>query len=332
MRFTPFASVAAIALFVGVGAPMTRDPHPPLPAYPNTLGNSTSAPYAARYAANRAQLAALARPGAWVTAGGRAADRPGASRRGGTRVSPALAAAFRAWVAQRRQVLAFDPRGDGRMVEVLGDLAHARNVVVYVPGNAKRLDNFDAGTTAAPKTAPGPVARALAARARAVRPSGHTAIIAWLGYDPPENIDLVAARSARARAGARALTRLIRVLPRGARVSLVCHSYGTVVCGRTAARVRVANVVALASPGMDVRSAASVRARVWAGRAADDPIRFTPHVRLAGLGHGPDPMSAPFGAHVIDTTATHGHENYFTPGTRSLEAIGRIVAGTPPTR
>ena len=323
MKYAPFAGVAAIVLFAGVAAPLAGDPHPPVSAYPDTLGNSASASYAARYAANRAQLAALGRPGAAVTPDGVAGSGPAAKP-----VSPALAAVFRTWAAQRRQVLAFDPRGDGRVVQVLGDLARARNVAVYVPGNAKRLGNFDAGSTAEPRTAPGPVAHALAARAHAVRPSERTAVIAWLGYDPPENIDLVAAESARARAGARALTRLLRVLPHGARVSLVCHSYGTVVCGRTAARVRVANVVALASPGMDVRSAAAVKARVWAGRAADDPIRFTPHVRLAGLGHGRDPMSGRFGAHRIDTSGAHGHEDYFTPGGTSLNEIAHIITGT----
>lgn len=306
MKFTHFAGIAVIALVAGVSAPMFQDPHRPVGAYPDTLGNSDSAAYATRYAANRAELARL-------------------SRGGGPR-----AALFARWVAQRRQVLAFDPRGEGRLVEVVGDLARADRVVVYVPGNAKRLGNFDAGTTARPRTAPGPVARALLAEARTVRPSARTAVIAWLGYDPPENIDLVSAKSTRATAGAHTLTRLLRVLPRQAQVSLVCHSYGTVVCGRLAEHVHVANVVALASPGMDAPSAHTLKTRVWAGRAQDDLIRFTPHVRLAGLGHGPDPMSPKFGAHHINTTGDHGHEDYFTPGTASLHQIAEIITNTPP--
>lgn len=301
MSFPRYASIAAIALLAVVSAPMLRDPHRPVDAYPDTVGNSDAASYATRYAANRAELTHL-------------------SRAGGPR-----AGLYARWAAQRRQILAFDPRGDGRVVEVLGDLGHADRVVVYVPGNAKRLDNVDAGTAARPRTAPGPVARDLLAAARRARPSARTAVIAWLGYDGPENIDLVAAKSVRAQAGARSLSRLLRALPRRVRVSLVCHSYGTVVCGRVAARTRVANVVALASPGLDVRSARALKARVWAGRAADDPIRFTPHVRLSGLGHGPDPMSPSFGARHIDTTGAHGHEDYFTPGGRSLQQIVEIV-------
>jgi len=301
MNRTRFSGLAVIALLAGMASPMLSDPHRPVGAYPDTVGNSDAVTYATRYAANRDWLARLARAG-------------------GPR-----ARLFTRWVAQRRQILAFDPRGDGRVVEVLGDLAHAGRVVVYVPGNAKRLDNFDAGTTARPRTAPGAVARAL----RTASGPG-TAVIAWLGYDTPENIDLVAAKSTRAAAGAWSLTRLLRVLPPRARVSLVCHSYGTVVCGRAASHVRVANVVALASPGMDVPSARALKATVWAGRAADDLIRLTPHVRFAGLGHGPDPMSPSFGAHPIDTTGSHGHEAYFNAGSHSLQQITTAITAPAP--
>ncbi|HEY3684329.1 MAG TPA: alpha/beta hydrolase [Streptosporangiaceae bacterium] len=328
MNLTRLASVSAIALIAGVSAPTLGDPHRAVDAYPNTLGNSAAASYATRYAANRAELARLG--GSPVRAGtqaqvGRMWDGAGSKARTGRE----RAALFARWAAQRRRVLAFDPRGDGRMVQVYGDLAHADRVVVYVPGNAKTVDNFDAATAAEPKTAPGPVSADLYAEARSVRPSARTAVIAWLGYDPPENIDMVSVESARAMAGARSLTRLLRVLPHRARVSLVCHSYGTVVCGRAASRVPVANVVALASPGMDVPSARAVKGRVWAGRAADDLIRLTPHVRLGGLGHGADPMSPAFGARLIDTAGDHGHEGYFTPGSGSLREIAEIATGAP---
>ena len=301
MNRNRFAGLAAIALVAGAVSPVLSDTHRPVDAYPATLGNSDAAAYPTRYAANRAELTRLSRAG-----------------------GPRAAAYAR---AARRQVLAFDPRGDGRLVEVFGDLARAGRVVVYVPGNAKRLDNFDAATSAEPRTAPGPVARALAAEARKARPSARTAVIAWLGYDAPENIDAVAAESVRAKAGARSLTRLLRILPHRARVSLVCHSYGSVVCGRVAAHHRVADLVALASPGMDVRSARSLKATVWAGRASDDLIRFAPHVRVAGLGHGADPMAPSFGARRVDTTGAHGHEGYFVPGGRSLRQIAGVVTG-----
>lgn len=298
-----FALLAVLTLLLCVFTPNIGDPHRPLFRYPDTVGNQASAAYTTRYANNRAELRRLAQ------AGGPRAEL------------------FGRWASDGRRILALDPRGDGRVVEVLGNLRTARNVAVLVPGNAKTLDNYDAGTAAAPRDGLRAQGAALLAQARASRLSSKTAVVIWLGYDDPENIDLVAARSDRARTGARSLRRLLGVLPGHARVSLVCHSYGTVVCGRATERTRVANLVALASPGMDADSARSLRTRVWAGRTADDPIRSVPHLRFAGLGHGTDPTADDFGARTIDTTGAHGHEDYFTPGGASLRAITAVVTG-----
>jgi hypothetical protein len=68
-------------------------------------------------------------------------------------------------------------------------------------------------------------------------------------------------------------------------------------------------------------------ARVWAARTADDPIRFTPYVRLAGLGHGTDPTAARFGARVFHTEPATGHDGYLAAGTGSLTNVARIVLG-----
>ena len=40
------------------------------------------------------------------------------------------------------QLLAFDPRGDGRIEEVFGDLDRARHLAVYVPGTGTSLDRY----------------------------------------------------------------------------------------------------------------------------------------------------------------------------------------------
>ncbi len=40
------------------------------------------------------------------------------------------------------QLLAFDPRGDGRIEEVFGDLTRARHLAVYVPGTGTSLDRY----------------------------------------------------------------------------------------------------------------------------------------------------------------------------------------------
>ena len=164
---------------------------------------------------------------------------------------------------------------------------------------------------------------------RAHDPGGPRPAGRLLGYDPPEGIDREAFRSERAAAGVPALSRFLAGLPPGVQVSLLCHSYGAVVCGRAAPAARAGDLVLLAAPGVDAPSAAALRtsARVWAARTADDPIRFVPHVRVGGFGHGADPTAPGFGARLLDTGGARGHDGYYAPGTESLTNLARIVLG-----
>jgi hypothetical protein len=261
---------------------------------PGVVGNLDGVPYRLRYAANeraaRADAAARGAPG---------------------------------------RLLAYDPRGDGRIVEVFGDLAAARRVVVIIPGSGWTIHKILAAPGATPAN-PVAGARALLAELRRQAPSVPVAVVAWLGYDAPEHIDREAARSERAIAGAAALARFVAGLPGHGAVTLVGHSYGTVVAGRAAASIgRVTDVVALASPGMDAGSAADLhsRARVWAARVPGDTIAVTPHVRLWRYGHGANPMAAGFGARVFRTGSAHGHGGYYAQGSESLANIARIALG-----
>src|SRR5947209_14722793 len=104
-----------------------------------------------------------------------------------------------------RQFLEYDPRGDGRVVEAVGDLAHAGRVAILVPGVDNRLDNFDRGHGSRQRRAPAWQARQLYDQMRATQPGSPAAVIAWLGYDPPEGIGRDALREDRAAAGAVAL-------------------------------------------------------------------------------------------------------------------------------
>ena len=228
------------------------------------------------------------------------------------------------------RLLAYDPRGDGRVVEVFGDLATARNVAVMVPGSGWTLRNVMGGRA---RHGADPVAGAIALsdQLRRLDPGAAVAVVMWLGYDTPEGVDRQAARSERAIAGAAALARFVAALPRPAHVSLLCHSYGAVVCGRAAAAPGIDELVALAAPGMDVPSAAALRtpARVWAARVADDPMRFVPYTRVGPFGHGADPTSPSFGARVLRTGTAHGHGGYYVPGTELLANLARIVLDRP---
>lgn len=224
-------------------------------------------------------------------------------------------------------LLAYDPRGDGRAIEVFGSLSTARHIAILVPGTGWDLDKLLEGSRNAD---PVQGAQALRAQMAALDPSARTAVVVWLGYDAPEHIDRQTFRSERAITGARALVSFVHTLPRQAQLTLIGHSYGTVVLGRAAPSLpEVSDLVALASPGMDADSVADLGtgARVWAARASGDPIWLTPDVRVAGYGHRADPVSPEFGATVFRTGAIHGHNEYYRPGSESVLNLARIILG-----
>jgi pimeloyl-ACP methyl ester carboxylesterase len=240
---------------------------------------------------------------------------------------------YAGWVAAGRRFVLFDPAGDGRTAEVVGDLSTADRVVILVPGVGTRLADFDRGLGGVARRAPAVQARAVAAAARSVDPGARVAVVAWLGYDPPDGLGLAAVRAESAADGARELLRFVDAVAAArptATIAVVGHSYGAVVVGLAAPRLdpRVTDMVAIGAPGMGVGDAGDLRtdARVWAAEAATDWIRRVPGVRLFGLGHGRHPADPAFGARPLPTDGVAGHDGYLVPGAASLTAIARIAA------
>jgi hypothetical protein len=233
-----------------------------------------------------------------------------------------------------RQFLVLDPRGDGRAVEVIGDLAAAERIAVLVPGVSTRLRDFDRGLGGVARRAPAVQARTVYAQLRAADPRARVAVVAWLGYDPPEGLSLEAGRDLRARSGAAELIAFVRTLPDRAAVTLIGHSYGALVVGLAAAHLpRVADLVALGAPGMGAPTAAALGgARVWSALAADDWIRRVPQLRIGHLGHGRRPSAAAFGALPLPTDGVSGHDGYLCPGSATLDAVTAIVLGRTSAR
>ena len=300
-RVTAIA-VSAAAVVLATTAAISNgpgDPPVPLPAL-------TPAALSARYAADSRAIAAAAR----------AAQRSGEAGRA------------RALTEMRgRHFLLFDPRGQGEAAEVLGNLATARRVVILVPGSATSLTTFYSRGPASP----GGGARALAAEARKLDPGARLAVIAWLGYPAPATISPSVLTSGDAEQGARALRPLVdRLARRGAQVALLCHSYGSVVCGLAAPHLPVTDIAVFGSPGMDAASVRSLHttARVWAGRGSGDWIGDVPHVRLLGLGFGQDPTAPGFGARAF-ACGRGGHSGYLRPGGVSLRNLAYIAVGEP---
>ena len=229
-----------------------------------------------------------------------------------------------------RRFLSFDPRGTGRAVEVIGDLTHAERIAILVPGADTTLTTFDERGER-PYSTPGGGARALLDEAGALERDPRLAVIAWLGYSPPTVTSAGVITDVRADAGATQLRRLVddlHGLDPSAATTLLCHSYGSVVCGEAVKGLPVDDVATFGSPGTTASSASALgtRANVWAARGSRDWMRLVPHVRVLGLGFGTDPVSPGFGARVF-AAGTAGHSDYLRPGSLSLRNLSLIALG-----
>ncbi|WP_067485106.1 alpha/beta hydrolase [Actinomadura hibisca] len=274
-------------------------------AAPAALPELSSSALAARYNAVRHDI-------------GRA--RATAERVGDTGRARALGA----FLKPGRRFLSFDARGHGRVVEVLGDLGRADRIAVVVPGADGNLTNFDSWKWA------GGGARALQEQARRTAPGTRLTVVAWLGYDSPSTLSPAVLGTGHADDAARDLRTLIAGFGRtspGARIGLLCHSYGSVVCGR-AKGLPVDEIALYGSPGTTAGSVADLRttAKVWAGRARGDWMQYIPKVRMAGLGFGRDPLSPAFGARRFDAGAGP-HSAYLKPGSTALRNLALIALG-----
>ncbi|WP_078947847.1 alpha/beta hydrolase [Streptomyces griseus] len=311
-RRKPLRAVLTALLTAALVLPLSAAAHPEIPAPPPAaLPPLTTTTLGETYAANQANAAQ-------------------ASRMAAAHGDHERAAADRAMAAPSRHLLGFDGRGPGRATEVLGDLAHADRIAVLVPGSDTSLDTYARFRA---------TAKALYARLthEAAGPAGaRTAVIAWLGYETPGTISATVTTTTRAEQAAPRLRQFIHTLrsmtgPR-ANIALLCHSYGSVVCGAAASRLPVDDIALLGSPGTGADSAAALRTRahVWAARGTDDWVGEVPHVKadLFGttVGFGTDPVSPEFGARVF-AAGDGGHSDYFTPGSVSLTNLARIVLG-----
>ncbi|MFJ3924196.1 alpha/beta hydrolase [Streptomyces sp. NPDC090022] len=291
--------------------------------HPLVVGNLDGAPAQLRYRANRRALAQAERVAALRSEDVRLAP---ADRTEAGRLSHRLASL----AEPGRQILAFDPTGNGRAAEVFGDLDRAQRVSVIVPGVDTDLLTFE--RTQRHYSAPVGMAESLYAAERAQDPRTPTAVIAWADYTTPAGVGMDAATGRMAVDGSVRLESLAAALPGDATVALFCHSYGSVVCGVAARRLpdRVTDIVVAGSPGMRAPNVTGLgtAARVWATRAEDDWIEDVPHLEVGGVGHGADPVAQAFGARRLSAAGAKNHTGYFEPGTQSVDNFAKIGTGS----
>lgn len=304
LRRTVLAALIGTAVVVPM-AGAARPAAVPAPA-PVSLGPLRAATcatdVAARFAANRDG----------VLAAERMAAGHGDRRR---------AAALRALADPARGLLSFDGRDGGRSAEVFGDLCRAERIAVLVPGSDTSFEQYGRLRDGA--------------EALLHRLGDRSAVVAWLGYPTPSMLSLSVLTPRRAEAAAPALLAFVDEVAAArpaARLSVLCHSYGSVVCARAAEGLPASDIVLFGSPGTGVDDVAALRttAAVWAGLGTGDLVGRVPHVRLrlpfVTVGFGTDPTSPGFGAHVFPA-GDSAHSDYLEAGSESLDSIARIVIG-----
>lgn len=222
-------------------------------------------------------------------------------------------------------ILARDAAGGVRIVEALGDVAMADHIAVVVPGNGHYLSNyFSQPASVGPRAHGQLVLRAM----QTMAPESRVAVVVWVGYNTPPGL-VAAALNTPARNGAEDLARLTHYLPSSAHLTLVGHSYGTVVSGLALASARVDDCVALGSPGMGVgtREELGTGTRLWAAQAETDWIRFFPRARIGALGLGRPALHPSLLATRFATGDIVGHCAYYEDRSESLRNIARIALG-----
>lgn len=223
------------------------------------------------------------------------------------------------------RLLACDPPGGARVVEVFGDVVNADHIAVVVPGNGHHLGNY---FTSQEAHSPRSRGQLLLRTMQELAPESRSAVVVWVGYHaPPEWYNAITNDAAYA--GANDLAALTHYLPRDAHLTLIGHSYGSTVAGLALAAARAEDCVALGSPGMGVvhRSELGTGTRLWAGYGETDRIRLIPQVRLGRLGLGRNPLHPELGATTFGTGDIPGHCGYYTEGSESLLNIARIALG-----
>src|SRR3954469_9304963 len=226
-------------------------------------------------------------------------------------------------VKRPRQFLSVDPLGQGRAVEVLGELDQAQNVGVLVPGMGNSLDTFrgqsDRGDLIRQEAGPG------------------TAVVVWLDYDSPQGIVAAASKKAAVEGGPRLaefLSELDELKAPAAQTTLIGHSYGTDVVGQALLNGGRANrVVLTGSPGIakyvhEASDFVPTPTRLYVERAPGDYVAYTEW-------HGPDPATFPDAIRMAtndplandEAVSVHWHNEYYRPNSEALRNIGRVVRG-----
>ncbi|MGW4486830.1 alpha/beta hydrolase [Amycolatopsis sp. NPDC004368] len=244
-------------------------------------------------------------------------------------------------------LMQLDTSGDGKAVVAAGNPDTATDVATYVPGTGSELGKIGGDLVRSDKMW----------QSATMAGSPSPSVIAWVGYDAPDEL-WDAAGASYADNGKADLSKFedgLRASHEGApsHNTVLGHSYGTTVVGHAArdGGLDADELVFVASPGVGVDHANQlhldgvpqdqVAQHVHSTVAEHDLIKIT-NVGVAGHDPlGPDPAASGFGGQVFDSApGTAGpwyegglspaaHSQYWEDNNPSLRSFGRIIAGKP---
>ena len=245
--------------------------------------------------------------------------------------------------------------GKGRAAIAIGNPDTARNTAVIVPGTSSSVkggwlhDGHDDSLN-------------LYQQANLADPNDPTAVLAWMGYDAPNDFqDPRIATPMLARTGGQALAQdvnglWVTHLGGGEHVTVLGHSYGSTTVADAFAQdgMHANDVVLVGCPGTDVaQNAASFHldgGHVYVGDASTDPVGMIGESdglskelfgddlggQLLGTdpGLGTDPAADGYGSVRFraevpgsDGINAHDHSHYYYPGSEALHSMADITSG-----
>jgi hypothetical protein len=238
----------------------------------------------------------------------------------GTATAVAQEISDRETAGEQVQLLELDVE-EGLVALGLGDLDTADSIGVLVPGMGNDVASDLDGVADDAST--------VAGAAQAAAPGLAVATVAWMSYRTPSGFKEAAdPRAGHARTGGGALDATLDGLAaaqvtRPARVTVLAHSYGSVVLDRAVDEpddLAADAVVVLGSPGMSKDAGELEVDEVYEASSPCDPISQSQYF-------GNATWEDDFGAERLPTDWDTGHSEYYDTDRPTVAAVGEVVAG-----
>ncbi|MEI7030585.1 alpha/beta hydrolase [Streptomyces pratensis] len=229
-------------------------------------------------------------------------------------------------------LLGIGDEGNGRAIVAYGNPDTSKNVSAYVPGLGTRLDKEFVDST---------LQRGLDTAKGARRLDQSSAAVVWLGYDAPQDVDVVGAGDARK--GAVAYNDFMRGLVatndnEDPHLTAIGHSYGSLTVGTATQQASgipgADDIILLGSPGTGVDRAEELgvgKDHVFVGAAENDPVTKLPSKQQAVVA-APLLLAGPLPMYVAGEIADRDDDDLYFGKDPASKAFGgrRFEVGDGP--